>query len=382
MKTLHAIFVSYQSKALIFFAALFISWSAQSQFLYTYDNTEPGTCYGYAYLDSALVDIDEPIVWTFEGQVIYSDVSYISFLCSGEYVVTFFDLEGNSFTVTFTIGSGSSDPCSGFYVELIGTDPTPNTCDGAIEANIFGGTGPYTYAWSNNTVGNEATDLCQGYYSCTVTDAEGCSTFNSTILNGDVLDSDSITIIINNTFPDSSVTQILDTVTILDCDLDYSAVSSAGITDVINDAAGVLVTWTLYDALGQVITSYDIYYYNLPTQNAVYQGTLIIYCDGRSMVDWIVQITDQFEYFGASAGILTVDAFDISVVNPMGDALNIFFSESLEGNIQLVDMNGRVVLSAPIVSEQMNLNTSALEAGLYVLQITSNKGAQVLKVLK
>jgi hypothetical protein len=201
-------------------------------------------------------------------------------------------------------------------------------------------------------------------------------------VNGDNLDSDTVIIIINNTFPNGSITDTLPTTIVLDCDLDFDAVYAASITNVSYDPAGLLVTWTLYNADAEVLTTYDLYYYNLPNTNGVYEATLIIYCDGRSMVDWIVQITDQLEYFGASAGLVSDDLFNVSVVNPMNAALEISFSENIEGTIQLVDMHGRVVMQTSISGQHMNLNTSALETGLYALQISSNKGTQVLKVLK
>jgi hypothetical protein len=382
MKTLGTQFQFIRTKTLVLFATLLMAFAAQAQFVYSFNTSSPNSCDGYAYLDSTLVDINAQITWAQTGQVVASGVWYLSNLCPGDYVVVFFDQQGNSITATFTIGSGTPNPCSGFYVELSGTDPSPNECDGAIEVSITGGTAPYTISWSNNNMGSPITDLCAGYYSCNVVDANGCNAFNSITLNGDNLDSDTIIIIVNNTFPNGSITDTLPTTIVLDCDLDFDAVYAASITNVSYDPAGLLVTWTLYNADADVLATYDLYYYNLPNTNGVYEATLIIYCDGRSMVDWIVQITDQLEYFGASAGLVSDDLFNVSVVNPMNDALEIAFSENIEGTIQLVDMHGRVVMQTNIDGQYMNLNTSALGTGLYALQISSNKGTQVLKVLK
>lgn len=367
---------------MVLFATILMGFTAQAQFVYSYNTSSPNECDGWAFLDTNLVDFNAQITWEQNGQVIESNSMGILELCPGDYVVTFFDLPGNSITATFTIGSGTPNPCSGFYVELSGTDPSPNECDGAIEVSITGGTAPYTISWSNNNMGSPITDLCAGYYSCNVVDANGCNAFNSITLNGDNLDSDTIIIIVNNTFPNGSITDSLPTYIVLDCDLDFDAVYAASITNMSYEPAGLLVTWTLYNADADVLATYDLNYYNLPNTNGVYEATLIIYCDGRSMVDWIVQITDQFEYFGASAGLNSDDLFNVSVINPMNDALEISFSENIEGTIQLVDMHGRVVMQANIDGQHINLNTIALGTGLYVLQISSNKGTQVLKVLK
>jgi large repetitive protein len=56
---------------------------------------------------------------------------------------------------------------------------TPANCggnNGTATATPAGGTGPYTYAWSSG--GNSATEttLVSGSYTCTVTDANGCTT--------------------------------------------------------------------------------------------------------------------------------------------------------------------------------------------------------------
>lgn len=48
-------------------------------------------------------------------------------------------------------------------------------CDGIAYANVTGGTSPYTYLWSNLQTSQNATNLCAGDYSVTVTDANNCS---------------------------------------------------------------------------------------------------------------------------------------------------------------------------------------------------------------
>lgn len=56
---------------------------------------------------------------------------------------------------------------------------TPASCifaaDGSATANATGGTGPYTYSWSNGQVSSQATSLITGNYNVGVTDANGCS---------------------------------------------------------------------------------------------------------------------------------------------------------------------------------------------------------------
>ncbi len=55
--------------------------------------------------------------------------------------------------------------------------------DGYIELGISGGTAPYSFLWSNGDINQNPTNLPQGNYSVTVTDANGCTQVHSTTLN-------------------------------------------------------------------------------------------------------------------------------------------------------------------------------------------------------
>ncbi|MCB0611839.1 MAG: hypothetical protein KDC75_00980 [Phaeodactylibacter sp.] len=55
--------------------------------------------------------------------------------------------------------------------------------DGSIQLNIFGGTTPYTYRWSNGSTGRNAVNLTSGSYTVTVTDANNCRLIRSYALS-------------------------------------------------------------------------------------------------------------------------------------------------------------------------------------------------------
>jgi gliding motility-associated-like protein len=63
--------------------------------------------------------------------------------------------------------SGSNVTCNGLS-------------DGTSNVNITVGTSPYNYSWSNGQTTQNATGLSAGTYSCTVTDANGCTSISST----------------------------------------------------------------------------------------------------------------------------------------------------------------------------------------------------------
>jgi subtilisin-like proprotein convertase family protein len=57
-----------------------------------------------------------------------------------------------------------------------GTNPTCSTlCNGNAVADVTGGLAPYQYAWSNGGITAAITNLCEGTYNVTVTDANGCA---------------------------------------------------------------------------------------------------------------------------------------------------------------------------------------------------------------
>ncbi len=51
-----------------------------------------------------------------------------------------------------------------------------DSCDGAIDITLIGGTPPYTFNWSNGSSSEDQFNLCAGIYEVTVTDAAGCET--------------------------------------------------------------------------------------------------------------------------------------------------------------------------------------------------------------
>ncbi|WP_083926169.1 T9SS type A sorting domain-containing protein [Neolewinella persica] len=110
---------------------------------------------------------------------------------NGATTATISGLAAGSYFVTVT--SGSQTTVGGTIVNeptaivLNGTvTDASNGANGSVTVNPSGGTVPYTYLWN---IGNQTTatinDLPQGFYTCTVTDANGCTanqqfTVNST----------------------------------------------------------------------------------------------------------------------------------------------------------------------------------------------------------
>jgi thiol-disulfide isomerase/thioredoxin len=100
-------------------------------------------------------------------------------LTAGTYVVVVTDTENCSATTSVEItqpallsASASSTAQSAFGVN-----------DGTATANPNGGTGAYTYDWSNGGTTQTITDLAPGNYNVVITDANGCTVAQSVTVN-------------------------------------------------------------------------------------------------------------------------------------------------------------------------------------------------------
>ncbi|MBX7095179.1 MAG: gliding motility-associated C-terminal domain-containing protein [Flavobacteriales bacterium] len=103
----------------------------------------------------------------------------ISSLCAGGYMLQITDANGcigfSNFSVT--------EP-SALQAAFVVTDAACGQCNGTIAATANGGTGSYSFDWSNGQTGTTATGLCAGAYMVQVTDNSGCSqTFNTGLNN-------------------------------------------------------------------------------------------------------------------------------------------------------------------------------------------------------
>jgi gliding motility-associated-like protein len=107
--------------------------------------------------------------WT--GGTTNEDLSGVG---AGTYTVTVTDGNGCQQTATFTITQSA-----GLFTNISVSQPTcGGSTTGFASITVNGGTIPYVYEWSTNPpqAGSTATNLGEGTYNVTVTDANGCST--------------------------------------------------------------------------------------------------------------------------------------------------------------------------------------------------------------
>lgn len=99
-------------------------------------------------------------------------------LSPGSYTVTITDSNGCAVEETAIVGSASP-----IDVVLSATNVScNNNGNGSITATVTGGQLPYSYQWSHGAQGANATGLQAGVYTLTVTDANGCSAVEQSIV--------------------------------------------------------------------------------------------------------------------------------------------------------------------------------------------------------
>ncbi|MCO5269853.1 MAG: gliding motility-associated C-terminal domain-containing protein [Brumimicrobium sp.] len=124
-------------------------------------------------VDISVTGGTSPYTYSWSDGSTNEDLSGVS---AGGYNVTVTDANGCTNNASATVGS-----ITGLSItKIIKGDPTCNgDCDGSIEIVVAGGVPPYSYSWvdgSGNPVGgnsNGISDLCDGDYTVTITDASG-----------------------------------------------------------------------------------------------------------------------------------------------------------------------------------------------------------------
>lgn len=97
----------------------------------------------------------------------------------GTYTCTITDANGCVSTTSVTI----TEPPQ-LTVSSAGLDATCNgVCNGQVTSIPAGGVQPYSFMWSNGCTSPSCNSMCAGSYTVTITDANGCTTTSTSIVN-------------------------------------------------------------------------------------------------------------------------------------------------------------------------------------------------------
>ncbi|HMG89630.1 MAG TPA: hypothetical protein VK589_06210 [Chryseolinea sp.] len=122
----------------------------------------------------------EPILYSWSNGATTSKVQN---LAPGTYSVTVTDAKGNTLTLSESISSSPPIVIS----ETITNPYCSGAASGAIELNVSGGSGGYTFLWSNGQTQQNIINLSSGLHTVTVTDSTGCSAQKTFMLTNSTL---------------------------------------------------------------------------------------------------------------------------------------------------------------------------------------------------
>ncbi|MBN2681254.1 MAG: gliding motility-associated C-terminal domain-containing protein, partial [Bacteroidales bacterium] len=138
----------------------------------------PASCYGICDGEATvnIIGGDAAASWAWgDGQ----NTQTATGLCAGIASVVVTDINGCGLAGTVEITQPDS-------IEMI-FNVTNVVCfgetNGEIDLEVSGGTVPYTYSWSNTLTDEDLTGLSAGPFTVTVTDANGCTNTDGTIIN-------------------------------------------------------------------------------------------------------------------------------------------------------------------------------------------------------
>ena len=108
--------------------------------------------------------------YSYSWSPIGGNTSTLSNASAGTYTVSVIDSKGCSANTSVSISQSAM-----IAISLSTTNATSG-CNGGITATVAGGTSPYLFHWSNDSLtGPSDNGLCPSTYTLTVTDANGCS---------------------------------------------------------------------------------------------------------------------------------------------------------------------------------------------------------------
>lgn len=265
----------------------------------------------------------------------------ISGFSNGSYDCYITDANGCTYVHTDSIGN---DPGT-LAVTTVMTEETCAESNGAIDLTTTGGTPPLTFSWSNGETTEDVSGLTAGPYSCTVTDANGCSftTFDT---------------IVDNTLP------VIVTSSIVTDASDGS--TPDGAIDISVDGSGNPHTFswsngeTTEDISGLVTGWYTV------TITNAFGCTL----DTTFRVGDLVSLDEN-----------EGSAFDINVYpNPSNGVFNIEFDAALTGELEIMvfDNIGKLIHSSKGTASELNGNAivdiSTVESGNYFVRVKTVNG--------
>ena len=305
-------------------------------------------------------------------------------LCAGQYSVTVIDANGCTSNASATVVVDTV-PCYGFTGNLVFTNATSATaCDGSAALSGAGGSGPFTFQWSNGCNSWSPTNLCVGTYTVTVSDINQCSftcicTIGITPPNSNI---DSISVI-GTLATGSNVLGTMSSGWLYNCSIDLAALDtaymvSATFGNTLFTQDSLYTSWYLVDTNGN--SMYVNYNYSIPFgTTGLYNLVLQLYCPIKSQPVYynIISVLNL-----AEAGVENNNLSQMNVYpNPVQNELNI-------GNLltsfdyTLTNMDGKIIQIGKVSPLNKTIDLSNVTNGTYIIQLKNTLNAFTYRVIK
>jgi len=303
----------------------------------------------------------------------------ISDLYPGYYGVEISDYNGCALLYTFYVAAMNDSTYNdttvadyiyaGAYYEF----DSENDCSAEVWAEVYGGTPPYTYLWSNQEAANSFYGACSGdFYCVTVTDAEG-------------LEAEACVTIDYYNYQDSTwvINDSLETTVDTCLDIVYGE-----IVEYVIDNNIMIVTWEFTDSNDEVTQMVITYPAEDSITPGIYEVYLYVNCnDVRSLTtysDWVQVNEEQITGIISPAEGQNYNIYP----NPVSNTLNIdlFANENDNTEIQILNTAGQVVYSTTqtLNNGQNNLSfdVNSLTKGVYFIKINGSNTYETKKFVK
>jgi len=340
-----------------------------------------------------------PVVGNPAGnEIANSGGSYlIANMPAGTYTITITDSNGNSTNISATITQPSTIQVA---AAVTGVACNGNST-GAIDLTVSGGTGAYTYLWSNGATTEDISSLPSATYNVTVTDVNGCTVQASTTItqpqspltltttqvnvlcNGASTGSVNLTVsggtagysyLWSNGSTGEDLTGLpagTYSVTVTDANA-CTATTSATITQ----PSALLLTGSVNGNNIDISVSGGTVPYNYSWSSGDVTQDLANVSSGT----YSVTVTDAFNcsitdtFIVNNVGLEQQESIELQVFpNPAQDMVTIRSSSTGIGNTyRMLDCYGRNVLEGTLTSQENNINIQTLANGVYHLQLGAN----------
>jgi hypothetical protein len=294
-----------------------------------------------------------------------------SYASVGMYDLSLYGIDGTLFLENAFEVTGSSQ----LYAYVTPYSASDNsTCDGSAWLQVQGGLPPYQFAYSNGSTESYATNLCAGFQSVVITDAN-----NTSVTLDFVVPSPSNTSNTDNfwfEFPIGDVFVNAEE----DCEIDYSNIDSAMIVNsYIGTNGNLVVEWNVY--YGSAVAIFIESYVMMPMEG-YYNVYLELYCPNKSTGQFWTAI-DRVYYNPLWASVTEISKDNTAIVlypNPFSEQFKIDTKGEEITSVEIFSLLGELVYNQ--ATNNNFINAVDLKAGQYIVQVQTEKGVSRHRILK